>query len=448
MSKRNIVDRVRALTGASRSTIEQLKKEFDNGPLVTPGKKRPNRQGRKTRMKVYTDFQKTAIRRKVHELYRKNIPPTSKTVAQMINEDPDLPHVTDRTTRRLLNDLGFKFERRQRQSYLIEREDIVQWRRKYLIEVKRFREEGKQIFYLDESWCNAGHTTKKAWTPKYIKSARQAHMNGETTGLRDLPGRGGRLIMVHIGSEDGFLKDPTNPSGDIDARWVFKAKKTAKIENANHHDEMNGKAFQDWFEGIIHLLPPDSVIVMDNASYHSETLFKIPNMSWKKKDIQNFLTSHGVFFNLSDVKAELLTRIPAHLRLAAKTYKIDKIAEDCGHTVLRLPPYHCELNPIELVWAKVKNEVARTNTDYSLKSVETLLDDALNNVTANDWKSFVNHVKKVEEFMWEVDAIIDDVQDRLVISLADGDDSTTDFEEISCSEDSAEYSDDELARPL
>jgi transposase len=266
-------------------------------------------------------------------------------------------------------------------------------------------------------------------------------LNGETTGLRDLPGRGGRLIIVHVGSEEGFLKDPTNPSGSSDARWVFRAKKTAKIENANHHDEMNSKAFNDWFEGVLHMLPPDSVIVMDNASYHCETLLKVPTMSWKKKEIQDWLTQNGVFFEPESVKAELLRRIPAHLRLAARQYKVDKLAEDCGHTVLRLPPYHCELNPIELAWAMVKNDVARNNTDYSLKSVEMLLEQALDRITADNWSAFVSHVKKVEDYMWELDAISDDVQDRIIINLEE--ESEDSSENSDC-----DYSDDELATPL
>jgi transposase len=35
-------------------------------------------------------------------------------------------------------------------------------------------------------------------------------------------------------------------------------------------------------------------------------------------------------------------------------YKIDEMEQEMGHTVLRLSPYHCELNPIELVWAQKK----------------------------------------------------------------------------------------------
>nr|CAD7418095.1 unnamed protein product [Timema cristinae] len=35
-------------------------------------------------------------------------------------------------------------------------------------------------------------------------------------------------------------------------------------------------------------------------------------------------------------------------------YKINEMVRECGHQVLRLPPYHCQYNPIQLVWANCK----------------------------------------------------------------------------------------------
>nr|CAH7723878.1 unnamed protein product [Callosobruchus chinensis] len=37
-----------------------------------------------------------------------------------------------------------------------------------------------------------------------------------------------------------------------------------------------------------------------------------------------------------------------------KNYVVDRIIREHGHTPLRTPPYMCELNPIELAWAKLK----------------------------------------------------------------------------------------------
>jgi transposase len=49
--------------------------------------------------------------------------------------------------------------------------------------------------------------------------------------------------------------------------------------------------------------------------------------------------------------------------------------------LLRLPPYHCQYNPIKLVWAQVKHEVADKNTTFRLSDVGILMNTALENIT-------------------------------------------------------------------
>jgi hypothetical protein len=53
-------------------------------------------------------------------------------------------------------------------------------------------------------------------------------------------------------------------------------------------------------------------------------------------------------------------------------YKTNKIANIHGREVLRTPVRHCELNPIELIWAQVKGFVAKNNTTFRLKYVKEL----------------------------------------------------------------------------
>jgi transposase len=40
-----------------------------------------------------------------------------------------------------------------------------------------------------------------------------------------------------------------------------------------------------------------------------------------------------------------------------------------GHVALHLPPYHPELNPIEKMWAVVKNWVAMKNVTFQLQEI-------------------------------------------------------------------------------
>jgi len=42
-------------------------------------------------------------------------------------------------------------------------------------------------------------------------------------------------------------------------------------------------------------------------------------------------------------------------------------------SILRLPPYYSELNPIELVWSSVKNNAKLNNTTFKLSYVKNLL---------------------------------------------------------------------------
>ncbi|KAL3217356.1 hypothetical protein MRX96_032477 [Rhipicephalus microplus] len=67
-----------------------------------------------------------------------------------------------------------------------------------------------------------------------------------------------------------------------------------------------------------------------------------------------------------------------------------------GCIVLRLPPYHCECNAIELVWAKLKNGFATDNRDFKLSMVDAILRYKIKQVTAEDWRESIQHVMDVE----------------------------------------------------
>ena len=65
--------------------------------------------------------------------------------------------------------------------------------------------------------------------------------------------------------------------------------------------------------------------------------------------------------------------------------------------VLRLPPYHCELNAIKLIWADEKNFVARESKEMTIKHVETLFRKRREEISAETCKSFIKHARFVEE---------------------------------------------------
>ena len=62
----------------------------------------------------------------------------------------------------------------------------------------------------------------------------------------------------------------------------------------------------------------------------------------------------GIAFSDDMLKAELFELIRMHTSNQPKQCVCDEWAKEMGHEVLRLPPYHCELNPIELIWGIMK----------------------------------------------------------------------------------------------
>lgn len=302
---------------------------------------------------------------------------------------------------------------------LIEKDEIIIWRRNYLRQLKTYREENREVFFLDETWINAGHTTSKVWVDETVKHKRHAFVEGLSTGLKNPSGKGKRFIITHIGSDKGFVKD---------GLLLFESNRTG-----DYHSDMNSEVFEKWFSDILIHIPEKSVIVLDNASYHSRRREKIPCTSSNKKAMQEWLASKNIEFHKDMVKAELLQLIKLH-KPSSISYVVDEMAKQQNKIVLRLPPYHCELNPIELIWAQVKGDVARNNTTFKLPDVEILFRNALDKVTDDNWKKAIEHTKKIEKEMWDTDIAVDAATDKLEFTVNTGDSS----EELSLSETSDE----------
>ena len=108
-----------------------------------------------------------------------------------------------------------------------------------------------------------------------------------------------------------------------------------------------------------------------------------------------------------------------------------------GHEVVRLPVAHCELNPIEMAWARVKGYVKEHNRKFTLTEVARLVNEGFNCVTPERWKKLVHHVQqKVEDHYWEHDGLYETMIDRFIIHFEDSSDSSSYISESSSSEDS------------
>lgn len=102
-----------------------------------------------------------------------------------------------------------------------------------------------------------------------------------------------------FGTHDWGAKGRTNVIGAL----LLGVLLTVSLFQAN----INTSIFNAWvIEDLIPKLPPQSVVIMDNASFHKGALMK-------------------------------------------------KAIEDAGHALLYLPPYSPDLNPIEKKWSQAKS---------------------------------------------------------------------------------------------
>jgi transposase len=65
---------------------------------------------------------------------------------------------------------------------------------------------------------------------------------------------------------------------------------------------------------------------------------------------------------------------------------IDHILSSYGYTVLRLPPYHPDLNPIEMIWSQVKQWLARINITFKTEDVKLLCEQKFSEMGEREWR--------------------------------------------------------------
>lgn len=211
---------------------------------------------------VIDSFDRDVVRRTVHELIEKGqCAPTASRILQAVRERISFPGKLT-FMKNLLKEIGFSWQKcGSTRSVLMERQDVVVSRLNYLMHIKRYREDGRPIIYTDETYVHTSHCMKKCW-------------QSEDVSVNIPFSRGERLIVVHAGWEKGFLND---------CSLLFKSGSAV----GDYHQDMNSSNFLRWVkERLIPNLPANSVLVVDNASYHNIQEDKCPTTGTKKVDIQ------------------------------------------------------------------------------------------------------------------------------------------------------------------
>lgn len=288
----------------------------------------------------------------------------------------DIPHTT---LWRALQRWGFEFGTGVRSAQLKESERVVITRRQYLRLKRANRDEnGQEIrpeVYLDESYINKNHSSDNTW-----------YFPEDGTIIGKPTGKGERLIIMNAITKNGWV-----PNTEL----VFKASK----KTGDYHANMNWDNFSAWFqEKLLKNIPENSLIIMDNAAYHNVlTKEAFPKKSHSVKRLREWLSNNKIPWSKDMLKSELF-ELCSHLATKPE-FLIDNIARKYGHSILRTPPYHPELQPIETCWAIVKNHVAQHN-DCTMKKVKILLEEGFGKVTEKTCQKLIKKINMIEDTFW------------------------------------------------
>ena len=166
-------------------------------------------------------------------------------------------------------------------------------------------------------------------------------------------------MVLFSGGQHGFIPN---------ALLIFRS----GSKSGDYHDDMYHENYMKWLQDwLIPNLESKSVIVVDNTSYHNVQLNRHPTSNARKGEMLLRLDKHGIRYSSNMTKAELYDLIKVH-KPQYETFAIDRLLADHGHTVLRLPPYHPDLNLIEKIWGIVKTRIAAKNVTFKLQDVQQL----------------------------------------------------------------------------
>ena len=138
---------------------------------------------------------------------------------------------------------------------LIESPYIIERRKWYVAQIRELKQNGRFIFYFDETYIHQSHCPSRVLTDTTIQSAADAAAKGLSTGIPRRSGKGIRLIVVGMGSSTGFVQKSVEV-------WKWK-KSDGKPVPDDYHEDIDAPGFHRWLEGILPELPPNSVLVSE-----------------------------------------------------------------------------------------------------------------------------------------------------------------------------------------
>lgn len=309
------VQKAAEATNIGIATVKRIMADYNRNPALL--ERSPSERGRKAH--VIDASHQENVRAYIREANKNGSYITLADIHKFLLQNGAGPSFHISTLARTLDRWGFEFGKGTRSQHLKEKDHVVAARQRYLRKKIRNRasDQGDNIetirpeVYLDESYVNKNNSNDYIW-----------YYGEDGPWVQKPTGKGERLIIMNAITQDGWVPN---------AKTVFKSTK----KTGDYHGQLNATLFTKWFEEkLLPNIPGNSLIVMDNASYHNLlSPHSAPTPVCSKKKIRDWLENNKIACSEDCLKAELVEI----LRKVAPTptYVIDEIAQEHGHKVIR-----------------------------------------------------------------------------------------------------------------
>ena len=362
--------------------------------------------------------------------------------------------VSPETARKWLHELGFTVHNKKKGTFIDghKRDDVVEYRRKFLRKLigLGFLNEGNAptedartalhnytnleqpsqdvidktiIIFHDESTFHANEDQATFWGEK------------GTTMMRPKSRGSGIMVSDFIEENNGYLAltqaeyeeaKKSNPSAKMYARQLLKFGKNkegywtsdkfisqihsaVEIANIKYPKSSGYKIVWMFDHSSCHSAMAEDSLDVNHMNVNPGGEQRIMRDGWWGGKPQKMTDAHGVPKGLKRVHAErgintaqlhqpeMREILVNHPDFKYEKSRIERLlTEEYGHIVYMIPKFHCELNPIERVWAQAKR-YARAYCKYNIQSLRNTIIPALDVVTLDNIQ---NHFRKVRHYMF------------------------------------------------
>ena len=148
------------------------------------------------------------------------------------------------------------------------------------------------------------------------------------------------------------------------------------------------------------------VPVIDNAPYHSRLSDEFKRPKKRKADMKLWLSQHNIDYDQRELNAELWLKITEYLKnYRGEKYFLDAHLKSLQVEVVRMPPYHCDVNPIEKCWSFRKQFVAAKNqSKSSLADLILWWEQSRQEMTLEHIQKLFERVIRIEDQFAEIDS--------------------------------------------